>query len=117
MSLLEVANLSVRHGGIPAVRVKVGENVRRVQAGESIQQLLWFLQKAHSIESIEVRMTSQPNEPKATVSIDVYGTLEELRRLPMVDLPSIWELNPGRCSCELRASVELRSPDSLAKAA
>lgn len=104
-------------GGIPAVRVKVGENVRRVQAGESIQQLLWFLQKAHSIESIEVRMTSQPNEPKATVSIDVYGTLEELRRLPMEDLPSIWELNPGRCSCELRASVELRSPDSLAKAA
>jgi len=104
-------------GGIPAVRVKVGESIRRVQAGESIQQLLWFLQKARSIDSIEVRLTSQPNDARATVSIDVYGSLEELRRVPMEDLPSIWELSPGRCSCELRAAVELRSLDTVANAA
>ena len=104
-------------GGIPTVRVKVGENIRRVQAGESIQQLLWLLQKVRSIDSIEVRLTSQPNEPKAIVSLNIYGSLEELHKVTMEDLPSTWELSPGKCSCELKASVELRSVDLLAKAA
>lgn len=104
-------------GGIPTVRVKVGEGIRRVQAGESIQQLLWFLQKARSIDSIELRLTSQPNDSRAIVSIDVYGTLEELHKVPLDDLPPIWELSPGKCSCELRAAVELRSIDMLAKPA
>lgn len=111
--LLAHVRIIAEHRGqntLPAVIVQMREDIQRIHASQTLRQLLWFLQKASSVNRIHVQVHSPSSTRRVTrVRIEVEGHHMEIDRTSMpVDeaVISSWSEEPHRSICELRARFE-----------
>lgn len=102
---------------MPTVTMKVPASTRRFDATDVVRQMLWFLQRAHTIDLIEIQLRPHLGGHTSSISIAVYGTMEELDSVPIEDLSSVWRLTKGKCTCALKAACEPLGPGDAAAAA
>lgn len=91
---------------LPTISMKFAHGVRRIEATQLIRQLLWFLQRAQTIDLIEIHVESNLIDHTARVTINVFGTMEELDSASIEDIDTTWHLEKGKCACEMRAAYE-----------
>lgn len=91
---------------LPTISMKFANGVRRIESTQLIRQLLWFLQRAQTIDLIEVHVESNLIDHTAGVTISVFGTMDELGCASIEDLGTTWHLEKGKYACEMRAAYE-----------
>ncbi|WP_439590219.1 hypothetical protein [Hydrogenophaga sp.] len=93
---------------LPAATIQLGEGVQRIHANPLLRQLLWILQKAPTINRIQIDVLALKAEDRAVkVRIEVEGDHAELTRL-LEDRSTVtgWRMDSGLCACELRTAYE-----------
>lgn len=95
-------------GGIPAIGVKMPEDLRRIQAYQLIPQLLWFLQRARHIDQIEITMHPHETDRIVTIKVLVHGPMEDFNAIPTDEMAHGWHLERSMCSWVLQTSFEPR---------
>jgi hypothetical protein len=93
---------------LPAATIQMGEGVQRIHANPLLRQLLWILQKAPTINRIQIDVFALKTEDRAAkVRIEVEGDHTELGRL-LGDRSTVnaWRMESGLCTCELRTAYE-----------
>lgn len=94
---------------LPAINVKISQDIRYLDGSPVFRQLHWFLQRVHTIDLIEIQVEPHSQKHTAKVHIQIHAAVEELNKLPSEELTSAWQFVHGKCSCELRTGCELRA--------
>lgn len=90
----------------PRIRVRFFERIQHIDANTVIRQLHWLLQRAHTIESIEVHAAQQEASLIAAVTVNVFGTMDHIDHPPSQHPATAWHLDTGRCTFELSADCD-----------
>ncbi len=97
------------HSDVPAVSMKLSEQIHRIEVNEVIHQLHWLLHRMSAIASVEIRANPDISNHTAAVTVVIHGQIEGLDPAMVADSATVWRLDESSCSCDFHVDCELHS--------